>query len=595
MIALPDALDQYVVAHPDHLFGGGFERAVLDPTNPVIAGHHLVCAAAEQPIADVEVTTGERPVMSALEEAGRLRRDAEGVRWFSLRRNPHRDVTPRTVGRPYTIQDARSGRVMGSIDGNRVFHECHPGAIYLHGGQSFRVRTLDIDARKVEAEPAQPDYYTVVLGEKQTEILERIEERAAGPMTGPLKSALGRLKVTVRIREYEKRRLFDGEPISSHPLDVPPIIFETIGFWIEPPETLAAHCASQGLHFMGGLHASEHAMIALFPLLAIADRGDIGGISYTCHPQIGGPAIFVYDGVPGGAGLAEHGYRELERLVRSTAEHVAACPCEAGCPSCIQSPRCGNGNKPLDKVAALDTLRALLGEAGDWAVAVPEETGGETTASYGEEAPRRRRKHGITRAIDAASAPPRADDVELVLPRPEESVLIFDVETQRSAEEVGGWQNAHRMGVALAVVFDVKRQSFRTYREHEVHRLLLDLVMADRVVGFNIDRFDLRVLGAYTDWSLSRIRTIDILAEIHRRVGFRLSLAHLAEANFGEGKSADGIQSLRWWREGRLDLIEDYCRKDVDLARRLYALGLERRYLLYHDREGRSFRLPVRW
>jgi DEAD/DEAH box helicase domain-containing protein len=336
-------------------------------------------------------------------------------------------------------------------------------------------------------------------------------------------------------------------------------------------------------------------MIALFPLLAIADRGDIGGISYTCHPQIGGPAIFVYDGVPGGAGLAEHGFRELAHLVRSTADHVAACPCEEGCPSCIQSPRCGNGNKPLDKAAALDTLLALLEEAWDGSIPAPEDEGTSAEAEGEEEAPRRRRKHGITRAVAPAIAPPVPDVEELVLPRPDESVLIFDIETQRSAEEVGGWQNAHRMGIALAVVFDVRRQSFRAYREHEVHRLLLDLVMADRVVGFNIDRFDLKVLAGYTEWSLSRIRTLDILSEIRRRVGFRLSLAHLAEANFGEAKTADGLQSLRWWKEGRLDLIEDYCRKDVDLARRLYALGIERRYLLYRDREGSSFRLPVRW
>jgi DEAD/DEAH box helicase domain-containing protein len=171
----------------------------------------------------------------------------------------------------------------------------------------------------------------------------------------------------------------------------------------------------------------------------------------------------------------------------------------------------------------------------------------------------------------------------------------MDLETQRSAEEVGGWKNASRMGLALAVVYDVAGDAYRTYDESEVDRLLLDLAMADCVVGFNIDRFDLVVLSGYTEWDLGRIRTLDMLSEIHRRLGFRLSLGHLAEANLGESKSADGLQSLAWWKEGRVDLIEAYCRKDVEVTRRIYDLGRERGYLLYRDHAGRSARVPVSW
>jgi DEAD/DEAH box helicase domain-containing protein len=174
-------------------------------------------------------------------------------------------------------------------------------------------------------------------------------------------------------------------------------------------------------------------------------------------------------------------------------------------------------------------------------------------------------------------------------------VLVFDLETQRSAAEVGGWHRANRMGLALGVVYDVALRAYRTYRESEVDRLLLDLVLADRVVGFNVARFDLRVLSGYTPWDLGRIRFFDLLAEIRTRLGFRLSLKHLAEANLGEGKSADGLTSLRWWKEGRVDLIEAYCRKDVEVTHRLYAMGAERGYLLYRDREGRALRLPVAW
>ncbi|HZN54184.1 MAG TPA: hypothetical protein VFB67_02585, partial [Candidatus Polarisedimenticolaceae bacterium] len=174
-------------------------------------------------------------------------------------------------------------------------------------------------------------------------------------------------------------------------------------------------------------------------------------------------------------------------------------------------------------------------------------------------------------------------------------VLVFDLETQRSAEDVGGWERVAHMGLSVGVVLDVERGSYRIYYEADVDRLLLDLALAGRVVGFNIDRFDLAVLSAYTDRDLGRIRTLDLLGAIHRRVGFRVSLNHLAEVNLGESKAGDGLQSLRWWKEGRIDLIEQYCRKDVDVTRRLWELGRSRRFLLHRDKAGRTLRLPTEW
>ncbi len=602
LIAMPDALDQWVVSHPDAFFGDRFERAVLDPWNPIVAGHHLVCAAAESPLGLDEIRRlGPRAerIADALTDEGRLVRDREGMSWLSFRRNPQRDVSPRSVGPPYSIVEAESGKLLGTVDGVRVLHECHPGAIYLHGGRSWRIVRLDTDGRKVEAKAVRADYYTVVLGDKETRILERLESGALGASS----IGYGRLEVTVRIREYQKKRLFGGEPISSHPLDVPPIVFETNGFWVEVPAGAEAEAARRGLHFMGGLHAVEHAAIGLFPLLAISDPGDVGGISYTGHPDVGGPAIFLYDGVPGGAGLAERVFREPERLFRRALEVVAGCPCEGGCPSCIQSPRCGNGNKPLDKEAASLVLRVLLGE--ETAIAEAVASGAPAAAAIPEaRASEKPRKHGIARRSDAGagrSRPAPSAEVPSRASPPAieggegERLLVLDVETQRSAEEVGGWRNASRMRLALAVVYDVRRGEYRTYREADVDRLLLDLVMADCVVGFNIDRFDLLVLSGYTEWDLGRVRTLDLLSEIHRRLGFRISLGHLAEVNLGESKAGDGLQSLAWWKEGRVDLIERYCRKDVEVTWRLFGLGRERGYLLYRDREGREVRVPVRW
>src|SRR5262245_53759949 len=354
LIALPDSLDQYLVAHPGELFDGAFERAVLDPWNRAVAGAHLVCAAAEEPLSSEEVEAFPprgREVVEGLVATGRLAEDARGERLVSYRRRPQREVSPRSAGPPFVILEDGSGRLLGTIDGMRVWHECHPGAIYLHAGQSYRIEMLDADHRRVIAKPIRADYYTVVLGEKETKILERLEERRLPGSDVPV--GFGRLEVTVRIREYQKKRLFDGEPVSTHPLEVPPLTYETTGLWMAVPDQLPEMFAEDALHFMGGIHAAEHAAIGLFPLLAIADRGDVGGISYTLHPQVGGPAIFLYDGVPGGAGLAERAFRDLEGLLSRTRELIAACPCEDGCPACIQSPRCGNGNKPLDKAAAV--------------------------------------------------------------------------------------------------------------------------------------------------------------------------------------------------------------------------------------------------
>jgi DEAD/DEAH box helicase domain-containing protein len=608
-VAMPDALDQYVVRHPDMFFGRQFEKAILDPWNPLVAGQHLVCAAAEEPLQRAELEAlGSKSldVVTNLADEGRLVQDARGRTWFSFRRNPHRDVSPRSAGRPYLIV-TRAGereKVLGKIDGTRVWHECHVGAIYLHGGQSFLVRNLDEERRRVVVEAAQVDYYTVVLGEKETAILEQLERRSLGQFF----VGYGKLKVTVRIHGYQKRRLFGGEPLSSHPLDVPPMVYETVGFWIEMPAGLPAAFASRDLHFMGGIHAAEHAIIGLFPLLAIADRGDVGGISYTGHPQLGAPAVFIYDGMPGGAGLADQGFRDLESLLDRTLELVCGCSCEDGCPGCIQSPNCGNGNKPLDKEAARLVLRAWVGKESLESLGVePAEDRDPRPLATLERTPSpapdldSRGKHGIIRAGnvepgDPAPLPPALEPAPSPAPAPtEENVVVFDLETQRSAEEVGGWAESHRMGLALAVVHDLRRDVWRTYYESDVHRLLLDLVMADCVVGFNIDKFDLAVLSGYSDWDLKRIRTLDLLGEIRKQLGFSISLNKLGELNLGQGKAGDGLQSLRWWKEGRIDLIERYCRQDVDMTRRLYELGRSQGYLLYRDHSDRSVRVPVRW
>jgi DEAD/DEAH box helicase domain-containing protein len=180
-------------------------------------------------------------------------------------------------------------------------------------------------------------------------------------------------------------------------------------------------------------------------------------------------------------------------------------------------------------------------------------------------------------------------------PAPAAGDLFFDLETLRSASDVGGWERAADMGLALGVVYDRGRDRWRTYRENEAKELIIDLLSAPRVIGFNVKRFDYAVLTGYADADFGRVTTLDLLEEIHGILGFRLSLAHLAEATLGVAKTGDGLQSLAWVREGRWDLVEAYCRRDVEITRKLFDFGREHGHLLFHDRDGRSLRLPVSW
>ncbi|HYS05249.1 MAG TPA: DEAD/DEAH box helicase [Candidatus Dormibacteraeota bacterium] len=606
LVGMPDALDQYFMTNPEELLKRGFEEVVFDPNNPIIARAHLLCAGAELPLEEPRDRQAYGPLFSLvqdLEREGALARDANGDRWFTLRRRPQRDISLRSIGATYTIVDEAADRVIGTIDAVRAFHETHAGAVYLHRGQQYLVRELLIEARRVRVVPVDVDYYTEVRGEKETEILQVLQEKR----DRGIDARLGTIQVTEELTGYEKRRLFGRDRLGLFDLDLPPLTFETVGLWITLPDVVRDRVVASEGHFMGGIHALEHALISLFPLLAICDRGDIGGISYPLHPQIGRSAIFIYDGHPGGVGLAARGFEGIADLLGRTAALLRTCPCASGCPSCIQSPKCGNGNNPLDKRAALLIAEALLQDGPR-----PEEApSGPPVTRRAPPAPGARRTQ--TPAPRAETPSGRAP-LRLMgggfeyepLPTParrgsggaapgQELTLFLDVETQKSAEEVGGWQNVADMKLALAVTYNAITSQFKTYAEKDVDRLLLDLVMADRVIGYNIDRFDMAVLKAYTQWNLARVRTFDMLADIYRKLGFRLKLGDLAGATLGVGKSSDGLQSLKWWKEGRVDLIEQYCRRDVEVTRDVFLFGTRNGYVLYRDRDDRQLRLPVDW
>ncbi|HVH07941.1 MAG TPA: DEAD/DEAH box helicase [Myxococcota bacterium] len=575
LVAGADALDQYLVTHPERFLAGRFEHAVLDPGNPEIAGAHLACAAAEIPLRAGEPWLGEPGTAARIDEQeqkARLYRSESGREWFAARRKPHREVDLRAAGASCSIVQDESGaafdpergargREIGSIGMGRVFAECHEGAIYLHRGRQFLVTELDALRRMVRVRAVDVPFYTRAVSEKDTEVLSRERARPVGNF----RLVQGRVRVTTHITGYERRRVHGQDLLGTEPLELPPTCFETTAIWLEMPEELRKAVEARDGHFMGGIHAVEHAALALCPLFALCDRHDVAGISFKRHPGLEKPAIFLYDGNPGGAGLMRSLFDRVEPLLEATLELVADCECETGCPSCVHSPKCGSGNRPIDKAAARHVLELLLARE-----ALPQGEEPET--------PPRPRIAAVP-AVPAELAP---------------DVVFFDLETQRSALEVGGWHNAHLMRVALAVVYEARGDRFATYREADVEALLRRLRAADLVVGFNVRRFDYRVLRGYTDFDLDRLATYDLLDEVHGRLGFRLSLAHLGLETLGREKLADGLQSLRWWQEGRIAEIETYCRADVALLRDLFDHAARHEHLLFRTKLGDRVRLPLR-
>ena len=505
--------------------------------------------------------------LEALERECKLNRSVDGEpTWFSARRKPHAGVNIRSVGHTYTIFDEGTGSAIGTVDGIRALKECHPGAIYLHRARQYLVKELHIDKKDIIACRSDLKYFTRIRSEKETEILEILRSRPKAQFL----VREGRVKVTEWITGYEKRGLPGQELLGVHDLDLPPQTFETTGFWFEMEDAARRLVEQRGLHFMGGIHAIEHAMIGLFPLFALCDRNDIGGISYPHHPELQKSAVFIYDGYPGGVGLAQHGFDVVQELLEKTLQLIRECECEEGCPSCIHSPKCGNGNKPLDKKSAIVVLEFLLGH-------IPLS-----------------RICGPVEECEPDLPPAREIEVEEEKGRPR--VLYFDLETRRSAQEVGGWQNTHLMGISVAVLYDSRDECFLSFTEDRVEDLIQCLEKADLVVGFNIRRFDYAVLGAYTGKDLKSLCTFDILEDVHRRLGYRIGLDHLACETLSRNKMCDGLQALQWFKEGETEKLCEYCRQDVEMTRDLFLYGLQNGHLVYRMKnQDQRVRLLVDW
>jgi DEAD/DEAH box helicase domain-containing protein len=356
-------LDHYLLAYPDRLLGRPLEHARSDVTNPHILGPHMECAAWELPL-DVDADTqwfapaDLRPLIDQAVDEGRLRRRRERVYW-SGRGSPAARVHIRsTAGTPVTIVDRETGTVIGDVDAARAHATVHAGAVYLHQGRAWRVADLDLGNGIAAVDRDDGTTFTRARSDTDLTVLAEQERRRWGRSV----LSYGRVEVTTQVLAYERRHVFTRESLGVTELDLPRQRLRTTAVWLTAPEPVLDVAGLGRSRTAGALHAAEHAAIGLLPLFAMCDRWDIGGVSTPWHPDTGCATIFVYDGVPGGAGITARAFETDDTWWRTTRDAIAACACDDGCPSCVQSPKCGNGNEPLDKAGAVALLDALLAD-----------------------------------------------------------------------------------------------------------------------------------------------------------------------------------------------------------------------------------------
>jgi DEAD/DEAH box helicase domain-containing protein len=362
LVAQNNPLDQYFMNNPDFFFGKAFENALINWENENILKPHLLCAAWERQLEESDSSYfGDLlgPAVAEMEEEGRLRKVDD--RWYIAPQlsYPAQDVNVRSASsQNYQVLDSSKGYdLLETIEEDHAFWQVHPGAIYLHQGESYFVRELDIEKHIAVVEPATVPYYTQTLEMTDIRVIQKMYDKECNGVC----VSMGIVDVTNQVDGFKKKKHYTDEVVGEEVLDLPPMRFITQSLWFDLPQKAVDTIEKGKLDFHGGLHAAEHAAIAILPLFAMCDRNDIGGVSTPFHADTGRAQIFIYDGYPGGIGIAQKGYEIIDQLWAATLKAIEECPCHDGCPACIQSPKCGNNNEPLDKKAAVILLRGLLG------------------------------------------------------------------------------------------------------------------------------------------------------------------------------------------------------------------------------------------
>ena len=373
LVAGEDALDQYFMRHPDELLGRAVEQAIVSTRNPRIVVPHLAAAAAEVPVGgelDAALWGGMlEPGCEQLVREGQAARSPAGVT-FTGRGHPAGGISLRSSSQgDVLIIDTGSGQLLGTVEVGRAASTVYPGAVYLHRGRSYLVEELDTGRLTAFVTAKTLPYYTMPKVDTDIQVLEVLAQR-------PLEAAgvvlhHGRVVVTDELVAYQRIDAQTQRVLDLVEQHLPPLAFETEAVWFAAPQSVVDTLGDLDPagqvpeRLLGALHAAEHGMIAMLPLIATCDRWDIGGLSIDWHTAFQGPGIFIYDGHPGGIGITEAGFARFERWVDVSGAAITGCPCEDGCPSCVQSPKCGNLNEPLDKDGAGTVLAALLGIADD--------------------------------------------------------------------------------------------------------------------------------------------------------------------------------------------------------------------------------------
>jgi DEAD/DEAH box helicase domain-containing protein len=366
-VAGEDALDQFFCRHPEEFLGRPVEAAILDHTNERIQLAHVLAAAYELPLGGSASQPGGgddeilgppwRERAEALVGAGQLRRGRDGRYLPRGPGFPAGEISLRSASLDsVAVVERDSGEVIGSVEAERAFSTVHSGAVYLHMGRSYEVRELDVEGRRAIVDAFEGDWYT----QPKKETMVFIEDIAQHRKLAGVDLYFGDVSVTEQVIAYQRKSLADHSVVDLIGLDLPETNFPTQGLWYVLPDELVGPSVLPAEVLLGALHASEHTQIAVLPLLAMCDRWDIGGLSTNVHFQTGGPTIFIYDGHPGGVGIAHRGFERFESLLADAARLIAECPCADGCPSCVQSPKCGNLNEPLHKAGALEVMDRMI-------------------------------------------------------------------------------------------------------------------------------------------------------------------------------------------------------------------------------------------